>query len=857
MADMNLRPPVAAVTLLVWAALACSLLSSPEAPPPTATPASDAAPSPTPSGGGVSTGFFDLNLNRSDQEGLTERANEIYQQLVNSAGDVDRSALIEAYRELANYQPVGGEWRSVGPAPIEGVYLPQGQVPGSGRINGLALDPRNPDVVYAAATAGGIWKSEDGGLAWRSLSDRQVPVFYGGLVMDPDDPDTLYGLLGAFDGIEAATYGYLANGIMRTRDGGATWELIGAEEFNGAAVTALVFDAAGTMYASSGQRGVYVAPPDQPDFGLFRSTDGGDTWERLLSCDDAADCIPNPASGVTARLGGFMDLALSTEGTLYASLCNVECFGTYLLRSADGGETWEALDLSQALQQWQDENEVEVQYLDDAQTIPYLEGLEIAISPTDPSVLLAGGGIYWTGFDRDGYPIEGTWSWAIRSTDGGDTWEWLWDAGDYCSGEGSSPQCTYDNIVEIDPTDANVMYLGGSLSTEEGSFNWVKVIRRSADGGDTWTDMTPAVEGSFMHPDAHVLAFDPHDPNVIWVGTDGGIYRTRDASADFPQWENLSRGLTTLLFVDIGLHPTDPHYILGGLQDNGNAYTDDGGATWYGASQGDAGYSAVDPFDPVIVYSHYPSYYFSRNQNGGAGGWREWFGPGGEGYIDGLDGTDNWLFYPPFVLDPNSEGVVYFASNRVYRSDDRGDSWFLLSDYLTFDGSIQTVAVSPSDPEVLYVGTTDGLVWMTTDGGAGWEDVTGLDFPPRNVRRIAVDPTDSQIAYAVFGGFDLQTPDTPGHVFRTTDGGASWEDISFNLLDAPLSAVVVDVRPAYAGVYVGGALGVWVLAEGSDEWLPYGTGMPYTLVSDLELNPDTGIMAAATFGRSIWVMAMP
>ena len=149
------------------------------------------------------------------------------------------------------------------------------------------------------------------------------------------------------------------------------------------------------------------------------------------------------------------------------------------------------------------------------------------------------------------------------------------------------------------------------------------------------------------------------------------------------------------------------------------------------------------------------------------------------------------------------------------------------------------------------------MTGVTTDGGGEWFDITDGSFPQREVKRVAVDPADADTAYAVFGGFDVQTPDTPGHVFRTTDGGGSWEDISANLPDAPLTSVVVDSRPGHAGVYVGGSLGVWVLEDGVDEWAPFGTGMPFTIVTDLVLNPDTGVIAAGTWGRSVWIMDVP
>lgn len=858
---MRIHPLFRVLLVLALASLACNVGGSSERLPPTSVPERTETPAPESEGGVDDAGFFNLNLSQTDREGLEQRADEIYQKILNTGGDVDRGVLLDAYRELADYERVGGEWRPAGPAPIQTINMPQGQVPGSGRVNGFAIDPRNSDVVYAAASVGGIWKTEDGGQSWRCLTDDQVPLIYGGIVMDPSDPDALYALLGEFDGQLSSSYGFLANGIMRTRDSGETWELVGAEAFNAASVTALVFDGDGAMYAASGQTAVYEAPPDQSDFGVFKSTDGGDSWERLLACGEYCQ-INQELFETTAILGGVMDLDISVDGTLYASLCNAECIGVHLLRSTDGGESWEELDFTNVIQDWEAWNEVSV-ILRDSDRLPYLgdeeiyflDGLEMAVSTTDPNVLLAGGGLY---FDLDGERLP--WSYAMRSTDGGDTWEWLSEAGDYCSGGGGSPQCTYDNFVEIDPTDSNVMYLGGSFSAQnDAPYYWFGVVRRSSDGGDSWEDMTPPEDGSLMHPDAHGMAFDPNDPNVIWVGGDGGIYRTPDASADPPQWENLSEGLNTLLFIGIGLHPTDPDYIVGGMQDNANAFTTDGGQTWVGASQGDGGDSAVDPFEPSIVYSFQYNYAMSRNENGGDGDGTDWFGADWAGYSEGLDGNDNWLFYPPFLLDPNNEGVMYVGSSYVYRSDDRGDSWYPISDYLVASdyGVIQTLALSNTDPDTLYVGTTDGLVWVTRDGGGEWWDVTGPDFPPRGVNRIAVDPTDPDVAYAAFGGFVVQTPDNPGHVFRTTDGGESWEDITFNLPDAPLSAAVVDARPDYAGVYVGGALGVWVLQEGSAEWLPYGTGMPFSLVKDLELNPETGIMAAATYGRSVWIMDMP
>jgi photosystem II stability/assembly factor-like uncharacterized protein len=844
------------VVLLVIPALACTLSGKPSTLPPTETPVPGPQPTATPAGSTSGNGFFVLNLTESDQQGLLKRANEIYQHSINTGGEVSRTVLIDAYAALATYQHVPGQWNSVGPAPIQGVYMPQGQVPGSGRTNGFVVDPRDSKVVYAAISIGGIWKTTDGGQTWKSLTEQQVPLIYGGIYMDPKNPDILYAPLGEMDGSIQASYGFLANGLMRSRDAGQTWQLIGQDTFQGASVTSLVFDDSGNIYASSGQTQVLYGPDNMPEFGLFSSSDGGDTWQRLASCSDFTSCDSKSGVDHPSYDGGFFDLKIASDGTLFSSVCFVECFSTTLIRSKDAGKTWEKLDISDAMAAWEKANKAQIKYYDDANTIPGLRGFGIGVAATDPKIVLAGGGITY----KDSKGKQQVSSWMLRSTDGGDTWEWLPGLPDYCTGSGHTPQCTYDNVVRIDPTNAQIMYAGGSFSeNSKDNYNWTAVLRRSSDGGDTWTDMTPAVDGSFMHPDFHGFAFDPNDPNAIWAGTDGGVYHTADASADPPKWETLSQGLDTLLSVDVALHPTDPNYLIVGMQDNARAVTTDR-QTWAGTAQGDGAYVAFDPFKPNIVYgSIYAPYVFERNSNGGQGEPASWDQPNQNSYSDGLNANDNWPFYPPFAVDPNNEGVLYVGSTLVYRSDDRGQNWTAASNSLGKDNfdQIQTLTVAPSDSNTIYVGMTGGEIFASTDGSQNWNEITGSNLPPRNVNRIAVDPNDPKVLYAAIGGFNVQTTDKPGHVFTSPDGGANWNDITYNLPDAPLSSVVVDTRDKYAGVYVGGALGVWVLQNGSQQWLPYGTGMPFTLVTSLKLNPTTGVMAAATYGHSVWVLDMP
>lgn len=715
------------------------------------------------------------------------------------------AAIHSQVRALTNVQAAAElpRWENIGPAPMRNSLMGQQKIDVSGRVLAIVVDPRNSNVVYVGTAQGGVWKSSDGGGSWAPLTDNQPSLAIGALALDPNNPDVVYA------GTGEPTLGggnYYGAGLLKSTDGGQSWTVLGADRFGGTGIAKIIVDPANTniVYVANARTG--TEGPSLPPRGVFKSTDGGQSWKALISCGDSS-CI------------GATDLALlaTNPPTL---LAGIDGYG--IVRSTDDGVTWPLI--SNGLP---DPNQVTIQRI------------VLDNSAGNPNVVYASIHV--------GVPERYDGAVLFRSNDGGQSWTQVTigpENYNFCG-----QQCWYSHEVAAHPSNADQVLLGGMANYVEGAETLERVNRvivRVSNNGGVLTDLSPNTSSATsLHPDMHVITFDPQNAQVIWAGNDGGVFKSIDGGVT---WQARNEGLATLQFTGFAVNPQNEAIIQGGMQDNNKAYTTDGGATraWTAVDVGDGGQAMIDPFNPTIWYGTRFGISFQRNDQG----------PALTGYwpilTTGIDRRDNALFYIPITFDPTTQGVFYLGTNRVYRTTNRGDSWSAISPDLSQGrGALSAIAVAPSDPKTIWAGASDGNIAVTTDSGSNWTVTTKAPLPNRYVSKLAVAPTNPQTVYAVFNGFNTHTPDSPGHVFKTNDGGATWVDSSGNLPDVPTLSIVLDHNKPGV-IYIGTDAGVFQSINDGGTWTPFNNGMPNVAVMDLAFNGFGNLLFAATHGRSIF-----
>lgn len=658
-------------------------------------------------------------------------------------------------------------WASKGPSPSTFGGWTFGNV--SGRVMSIDADWAG-GVLYLGAASGGVWKSTNDGLSWTSIFDSAGTQAIGGAVaVDPSDPDVIW--VGTGDNVESCE-GYFGIGLLRSPDGGATWEVRNGSGLSTldhlASFASVVVDPRDSDHVVVGGRirgcedGVSAAG------GIFTTTDGGQTW--------------------TERLGGRELYEIAQDPTLLDTYWAATSDGVF--KSTNNGVAWT---------------------LQTASGLPTgnVGRTEIAIAPSDGQTVYAlfdaGANSFW------------------RTTNGGASWTQMSSGSDACDG-----QCWYNMVIRVDPTQPNTVYRGT-----------VRLFK-TVNGGSSWTALTSSWGSSQkVHQDTHALLMHPTIPGKFYVGSDGGIWKSEDGGSSFA---NLSGNLNVTQFYAVGTGALDPEAVIcGGAQDNSSLARSTSDVWDLQFASGDGFVCHINPQDPNRAYvtsypdSGFPSIY--RSTTGLFGSFSEI--TFGHGIVGGE--RSNWV--TPYLLDPASPNVLYLGTQRVYRSTNHGTQWTPQqpSDMTGGSGSLVALEINRNFPANLYTGSESGRVWRTENSGTTWTNITS-NLPVRSVNDIAADPTNPDRAFAVLGGFNTN------HLWEWNEG-AGWTARGSGLPNVPANAILMlDAND----LILGNDVGVFRSVDGGVTFTPYMAGLPQGLVvTDLKLDvPD--LITAGTYGRGAW-----
>jgi len=690
--------------------------------------------------------------------------------------------------------------RSIGPALM------------SGRIADFAVNPENPSEWYIAVCSGGVWKTTNNGTTFRPIFDGQGSYSIGCVELDPHNPSVVWVGTGENNSQRSVSFG---DGVYKSVDGGKSFRNVGLRESEHIGRIAVDLRDSDTVWVAA-QGPLWRSGGDR---GLYKTTDGGKTWERVLHISDD--------TGVNE-----VHLDPRDPDTVYASSYQRRRHVWTLInggpesaihKSTDGGKTWRKITRG-------------------------LPGVDLGrigldLSPVDPDILYA---VVEAAEGKSGF---------YRSTDRGETWE---RRSSYIS---SSPQ--YYNEILCDPVDPDRVY---ALDT---------YMQVTEDGGGTFR----RAGQRDRHVDDHALWIDPDDPTHMIVGCDGGIYESFDRAAN---WE-FKQNLPVTQFYKLCTDNSEPfYYVYGGTQDNatqgGPVRTlDRAGITnadWFITVGGDGFESQVDPTDPNIVYSQWQYGGLVRHdrRSGEIVDIKPREKPGEEPYVFNWDS--------PLLISPHSHTRIYFGGDRLFRSEDRGSSWTMISGDLTRGidrnqlpvmGEIQppdavsknrstsiygnTVALteSPLVEGLLYVGTDDGLVWVTEDGGENWRRIDVFPGVP-HMTYVSYLYASNHEPDRVFACFDNhKNGDFTPYLLRSDDRGRTWTSIAGDLGEREVCWAIAEDHVDPDLLFVGTEFGAFFTVDGGEHWTEV-AGLPTIAVRDLEIQKRENDLVLATFGRGFYVL---
>ena len=699
----------------------------------------------------------------------------------------------------------GLKFRNIGPAFM------------SGRISDIAIHPENENIWYVTAGSGGVWKTTNSGTTWSPIFDGQSSYSIGCVTLDPQNPSVVWIGTGENVGGRHVAFG---DGVYKSEDGGQTWEHKGlkdSEHISNIVVhpensDIIWLTAQGPLWSKGGDR------------GLYKSTDGGENWKKVLGDDEwvgATDLVIDPRDPNTLYAATWQ-----RHRTVAGYMGGGP--GTAIYKSTDGGEKWNKLSTGLPSSN--------------------MGKIGLAISPQQPDVIYAAieldrrkGGVY-------------------RSADRGASWTKMSDA---VSG-GTGPH--YYQELYASPHQFDKIFLVD---------NYMQI---SEDGGKTFQRMNVRNK----HVDDHAIAFKTSDPNYILVGCDGGLYETFDNT---DTWRYI-KNLPVTQFYKLAVDDAEPFYnVYGGTQDNnsqgGPSRTDNvhgiRNSDWSVILFGDGHQPATEPGNPNILYAQWQQGNLVRHDRT----------TGEIVYIqpqpDLGEKTERWNWDAPILVSPHSPKKLYFASHRVWMSEDRGDTWTAISDDLTknieristpFFGkkqkwdnpwdiyamsnysTITSLAESPIKEGVVYAGSDDGVIQVTENGGESWRKIAFSSFPglPSSafVNDIKADLFDENTVYVVFDNHKFG--DYAPYVYKSTDKGKTWKKITGDLPERNISWRIVQDHEKKDLLFLGTEFGAYFTPNSGKDWIQLQGGIPTISIRDLTIQRRENDLVLASFGRGFFIL---
>ena len=682
----------------------------------------------------------------------------------------------------------------------------------SGRVMSIAVNPRNKSEYYVGVASGGVWKTVNDGTTWTPVFDGEGSYSIGWVALDPNDSSVVWVGTGESNSQRSVSYG---DGIYRSDDGGKNWQDLGLKKSEH--IGRVVVDPRDSKVVYVAAEGPLWGPGG--DRGLYKTADGGKTWKAVLTISENTGVVDvaldpsNPdilyASAYQRRRHVFTLIDGGPESAIY--------------KSTDAGATWNKLKSG----------------------LPTVDmgRIGLAVSPADPNV------VYATVEAADG---KGG---IFRSSDKGATWE---RRNEFDSG------AMYYARVMPDPKNVDRIFV---MSVQ---------LRESLDGGKTLRTVNEVNH----HGDNHALWIDPENTQHWLLGSDGGMYSTFD---DAKSWQ-FKANLPTVQFYDVAVDNATPFYnVCGGTQDNfswcGPARTRNVNgilnSDWFVTTGGDGFRSQVDPVDANTIYAESQYGVLVRHDKP----------TGQELVLQPLEGKGEpalrWNWDSPIIISPHSHTRLYFAANKLFRSDDRGDTWKAISGDLTrqmdrnklpvmgkvwgpdavaknqstsFYGNIVALAESPKKEGLIYAGTDDGLIQVTSDGGANWTKYEKFSGVPEMtyVSRLTASSHDAGTVFAAFDNH--KNEDFKPYLLKSVDAGKTWTSISGDLPESgPVLAFAEDTVNANL-LFAGTETGVFFTIDGGAHWVRLKGGLPTISVRDMVIQAREGDLVIATFGRGFYVL---